>query len=315
MKDFFSKEEYTEQDINNLISNKAEETINLDFKSSDSLGTQEQKKKELAKDVSSFANSEGGIIVYGIRENNHVAESLSFIDGSNFTKEWIEQVIHSNIHRKIDGVLIIPVRFENDVSKTVYVIKIPESNQAPHMTSDKRYYRRYNFESVPMEEYEVRNLYNRLQKTDLSIVNLSCQNRGYAGGRGNYKYIFFEINVLVKNESNSIEDRYKLEIKIPNFLLQNALQSVNEKIFLNQNTGSHSIFSIPNESPLFQDAQTSIRLVSIRVTKRTFDNPENFIIKTKLYFSNGIKSKEFDLLEVLQINGEKLAREIFSDER
>lgn len=125
MKDFFSKEEYTEQDINNLISNKAEETINLDFKSSDSLGTQEQKKKELAKDVSSFANSEGGIIVYGIRENNHVAESLSFIDGSNFTKEWIEQVIHSNIHRKIDGVLIIPVRFENDVSKTVYVIKIP----------------------------------------------------------------------------------------------------------------------------------------------------------------------------------------------
>lgn len=27
MKDFFSKEEYTEQDINNLISNKAEETI------------------------------------------------------------------------------------------------------------------------------------------------------------------------------------------------------------------------------------------------------------------------------------------------
>ncbi len=68
MKDFFSKEEYTEQDINNLISNKAEEAINLEFKSSDSLGTQEQKKKELAKDVSSFANSEGGIIVYGIRE-------------------------------------------------------------------------------------------------------------------------------------------------------------------------------------------------------------------------------------------------------
>jgi|SRR5581483_11549095 predicted HTH transcriptional regulator len=114
MKDFFSKEEYTEQDINDLISNKAEESINLEFKSSDSLGFEPSKKKELSKDVSSFANSEGGIIAYGIKEENHVAESISFIDGTIFTKEWIEQVIHSNIHRKIDGVLIIPVRFGND---------------------------------------------------------------------------------------------------------------------------------------------------------------------------------------------------------
>jgi schlafen family protein len=315
MKDFFSKEEYKEQDINDLISNRVEESINLDFKSIDSLGSEPSKKKELSKDVSSFANSAGGIIIYGIREENHVAESLSFIDGNKFTKEWIEQVIHSNIHRKIDGILIIPVRFENDINKTVYVIKIPESNQAPHMASDNRYYKRYNFESVPMEEYEVRNLYNRLQRTDLSITDLIFQNRGYSGVKNNYGYVYFDINALVKNESNSIEDRYKLEITIPNILLQNALQSVNEKIYLNLNTGSHSIFSIPNESPLFQDERASIRPVSIRVTKRTFDNPENFTIKTKLYFSNGIKSKNFDLREILQINGEKLAREIFSDER
>ncbi len=59
MKDFFSKEEYTEQDINDLISNKVEESLNLEFKSSDSLGSEPSKKKELSKDVSSFANSAG----------------------------------------------------------------------------------------------------------------------------------------------------------------------------------------------------------------------------------------------------------------
>ena len=89
MKDFFVKEEYTEKDIISLIKNKAEESINLDFKSSDSLGSEPSKKKELSKDVSSFANSDGGIIIYGIEENNHVAESLSFVDGNTYTKEWI----------------------------------------------------------------------------------------------------------------------------------------------------------------------------------------------------------------------------------
>ena len=190
MKDFFDKKEYTEQDIDSLIKNKVEESINLDFKSSDSLGSEQSKKKELSKDVSSFANSAGGIIIYGITENNHVAESPSFIDGNKFTKEWIEQVIHSNIHRKVDGILIIPVRFNNDASKTVYVIKIPESSQAPHMASDNRYYTRNNFESVPMEEYEVRNLYNRLQKTDLSIIDLISQDRENARVKDKYEYKF-----------------------------------------------------------------------------------------------------------------------------
>ena len=105
MKDFFEKEEYTERDILSLIEGRVEESINLDFKSSDSIGSEPSKKKELSKDISSFANSAGGVIIYGIQENNHVAESLSFIDGNIFTKEWIEQVIHSNIQRKIDGIL------------------------------------------------------------------------------------------------------------------------------------------------------------------------------------------------------------------
>jgi len=314
MKDFFAKEEYTEQDINDLISNKVEESINLEFKSSGSLGFEDNKKKELSKDVSSFANSYGGIIIYGIEEKNQVANSLSFIDGNTITKEWIEQVINSNIHRKIDGILIIPVRFGNDVSKTVYVIKIPESNQRPHMANDYRYYRRSNFQSVPMEEDEFRNLYNRLQKTHLSIIDLISQGRGNVKVKDKYEYVNFEINILVKNESNSIEDRFKLEVKIPNALLQ--VQQYNETCsYRNLITGDHTTFSIPNKSPLFKDEQTSIYSALIRVTKRTFDNPANFIVNIKLYFSNGTKTKEFDLRELLLINGRKIAREMFSDER
>jgi len=88
---------------------------------------------EIVKDVSSFANSAGGMIIYGIKELNHVADSFTFIDGNIYTKEWIEQVIQSGIQRKIEGLKIFPVRFDDNIEKSIYVIKIPESFSAPHI--------------------------------------------------------------------------------------------------------------------------------------------------------------------------------------
>ncbi|MEA5080437.1 MAG: helix-turn-helix domain-containing protein [Bacteroidota bacterium] len=80
MKELLDKENITEEDIRQLIYLKVEESIQLDFKQAESLGKNDKKKLEIAKDVSAFANSAGGYIVYGIKENNHVADSLSFID-------------------------------------------------------------------------------------------------------------------------------------------------------------------------------------------------------------------------------------------
>ena len=73
MIDFFDKYEYSEADITALIHGKAEESIHLDFKAAESLGDSNPKKNEIAKDVSAFANSDGGIIIYGISEQDHRA--------------------------------------------------------------------------------------------------------------------------------------------------------------------------------------------------------------------------------------------------
>ena len=41
------------------------------------LSKDDKKKAEIAKDVSAFANSDGGIILYGIEEQEHKAHALS----------------------------------------------------------------------------------------------------------------------------------------------------------------------------------------------------------------------------------------------
>lgn len=104
---------WTEQDLINLIDFKQEESLELDFKRANSLDlTTEKRKDDISKDVSAFANSAGGTIVYGIAESGdkaHYAETLSPIDPAKCSKETLEQIINSRIHPRIPGVFINPV--------------------------------------------------------------------------------------------------------------------------------------------------------------------------------------------------------------
>jgi hypothetical protein len=128
------------------------------------------KKKELSKDVSAFANSGGGTIVYGIGEDpndRRTPMGLKGVDPRVTSKEWLEQVIRSNIEHRIDGLGINPVQLgDGDVA---YVVVIPRSLRAPHMANDNRYYKRFNFESLAMEHYEVEDVRRREGAPKLSL--------------------------------------------------------------------------------------------------------------------------------------------------
>ncbi|MDO9186112.1 MAG: ATP-binding protein [Bacteroidia bacterium] len=164
------------QDIQNLITNQVEESIHLDYKAAESLGKSEGKKKEISKDVSAFANSDGGIIIYGIKEyadphKKYLPELIDPIDRDNFSKEWLEQVIFSNINPRLrpDNIKIIPIPFDNVSNKVIYVVYIVKSTTA-HQAVDLRYYRRNNFESIPLYDYEVRDIMNRNKFPKMEIV-------------------------------------------------------------------------------------------------------------------------------------------------
>jgi hypothetical protein len=152
---------WTEEDIRSLIHNKIGESTTLEYKACDSLGRTDGKKKEISKDVSAFANSAGGTIIYGVTENSsHEPEAIDVgFDPTDISGEWLEQVINSNIERRIGGIIINSVLLpKTQPGKVLYVVSIPESKLAPHMAADDRFYKRFNFQSVAMKEYEVRNL-------------------------------------------------------------------------------------------------------------------------------------------------------------
>jgi len=103
----FPPSEWTERDLRDLIEDQVSESLTMDYKASSALQRADGKKAELSKDVSAFANSAGGLLVYGVVENGHVPTHLDDgFDPNEISKEWIEHVLNSRISRQIDGLKI-----------------------------------------------------------------------------------------------------------------------------------------------------------------------------------------------------------------
>ena len=155
---------WTEERLQVLVRDRVEENAVLEYKRCDSLQKTDGKRVEISKDVSAFANAAGGEIVYGmIAEDQAPSQLGNGLDPADISKEWLEQVINGKIQPRIDGVRIFPVPLDKShPGKVAYVVEVPQSLTA-HQAADQRYYKRFNFQSIPMEDYEIRDVMNRVK--------------------------------------------------------------------------------------------------------------------------------------------------------
>jgi hypothetical protein len=226
----------SEKDLQNLIDGKVQESRTLEYKSPEAL----KNHFEVAKDVSSFANSAGGIIIYGVAESNdHYPQNKVWIDKRNEKgdpKETLENVLLSLIQPRIDRLVVKAIPSENDANNIVLIVDIPESHSAPHMANN-RYFKRFNFQSVPMEDDEVRALMGRRVRPDLKVwlkfepsllyfdetglsqpikLSLAVQNNGKALARFICIFVDFppELRVFIINNLNNEVNWVKMNIPI-----------------------------------------------------------------------------------------------------
>src|SRR5689334_18590629 len=110
--------DWIESDVQQLISDRVRERGDLDYKQSDALRarptiSREQVVAEISRDVSAMANSNGGVILYGVEERKHLPvrmdAGLRPGEKGEPSHEWLEQVIRGNIRPAPDELLIRPI--------------------------------------------------------------------------------------------------------------------------------------------------------------------------------------------------------------
>ena len=173
--------------LEGFIRDAVEESLSLEYKRAAALDRSDRAKREITKDVSAMANAAGGAIVYGIAEfqdngRRHLPEKLDPVDHNEFTKEWLESVIE-NIRPRIEGLVVVPIRVSSPTPGAIYVVVVPQSNTA-HQATDHRYYKRHNFESVAMDDYEIRDVMSRGTSPlfELTFMIHNSGEQAYTGG-------------------------------------------------------------------------------------------------------------------------------------
>jgi hypothetical protein len=274
----------TYDDLERLIKERMMESLTLDYKQSLDLQREERKKEKLCIEVTSFANSAGGQLIYGMKEDKHYPTEID--EGTELTKEWIEQVIDSKVEPRIEGLVIHPIKLSKGWG---YCIDIPQAtSRAPHQAPDKRYYKRQNFQSAAMEDYEIKDVMKRATTPNL-YIELS-----FEGGRSTISPDFntdresetVHLNVRVLNRSSQPAYHVFSEVMIdplisPAFGSQtyrNGGQDGDLRIF------RYAIQSPPS-MPIFKegDPVNHEGAVSMRVNKRlAFTDGASARVKTRV---------------------------------
>ncbi len=131
-----------ESDLAELVSAQVPEGASIEYKK-ELYGNSDSDKKELLKDVSALANTNGGHLVIGVEEKDGVANSILSISESNPDSELlrIEQIVRSGIEPPIIGVKMRAVSL-TDGGYTI-VCRIPKSWIGPHRVVAKSHNRFY----------------------------------------------------------------------------------------------------------------------------------------------------------------------------
>ena len=84
---------WDEKRVHNLIANSVEESLTLEYKAAAALSRDSKPVMQITKDTSAMANSAGGVLIYGVAEDQASRQlRLDPVDRQRFPREWLDRL-------------------------------------------------------------------------------------------------------------------------------------------------------------------------------------------------------------------------------
>jgi hypothetical protein len=207
--------------IDNLLEQRTPESLYLEFKTTKA----EPDRKRVASMLSGFANSAGGIIVWGIATERHpdsgrdvASERKPIPDVERFVTR-LEQFTRFALSPSLAGIehRIVSADSTGSGFAATYV---PESSVGPHMAleGNESYFKRSEGEFYRMEHFDVADMFGARQRPALRLV---CQPpmkamSGYDDRAGDgYKGVQFAVSLMNAGRASAIAPYVRFEVSEP----------------------------------------------------------------------------------------------------
>lgn len=165
-------DQWTEADLQDQLAGEGE-SDEYEFKSSKI--SDRDLMKEIQVAASAFWNSGGGVLVVGVNDAGHIDGGISDMVGRQRLRDWVDRVLSRVEPQGPYLVRLVygePPRTAIQPGHVVLIVAYGESNNAPHMAPDKRYYVRAGAHSDPAGHFLVEAIRarRRLQKPVLRAL-------------------------------------------------------------------------------------------------------------------------------------------------
>lgn len=135
---------------------------------------------ELSKQLSAFANSGGGVLVYGVLSPPD-GKPRSIDDGgiavamrNPNVREWLEDVIPNLVEFPLNKFNVYTLTNQSgapalSADRCIVVMDIPSSDEAPHQARDRKYYARVGGKSRPVGHRIVTDMFHRKAHANFDV--------------------------------------------------------------------------------------------------------------------------------------------------
>ncbi|MBK9386569.1 MAG: ATP-binding protein [Planctomycetes bacterium] len=200
------------QRIREELTTDRSESLHLEFKTLSESRFAKEDLKTLSKTLSAFLNSDGGILILGVncrRDGAQEVKELQAISDLRTAYDRLQSLLSEAISPIHDGIQTKQIPTEH--GSGLIAIFAPASDIAPHMArggGEGRYYKRSGSSSVPMEHFDLEDMFGRRPRPKLAL-EIEVVRGGHSSGGGGRPRHDIETIFAIANEGRGVA-RYPL---------------------------------------------------------------------------------------------------------
>lgn len=158
----------SEEDLQELVVAQVPEGLRVEYKL-ETYGNTDAGKREYLKDISAFANSQGGHLILGVEETDGVATAVVGLESTNLDAELrrLEQIARDGLEPRISGLRIKSIPLA--VGRHAILLRVPRSWNPPHRVVAQGSNRFYVRNSAGVHEPNVEELRALFTESGLAL--------------------------------------------------------------------------------------------------------------------------------------------------